>query len=132
MCFRENTMTLVEGVGGLLCPLTATETVADLALRLRIPLLIVTRRALGTLNHTLLTLEAAKSRGLAVAGVIVSETVPVEGVAQETCLEELQKRMSVPLLARLPYDSHQRKSRLADCENVDWWQLAGEYQSCRQ
>src|SRR5947209_7343548 len=46
---------LVEGVGGLCCPLTADATVADLAGRLRLPLVVVARRSLGTLNHTLLT-----------------------------------------------------------------------------
>ena len=55
---------LIEGVGGLLCPLTEDETVADLAVALRIPLVIVVRRSLGTLNHTLLTVEAALQRRL--------------------------------------------------------------------
>src|SRR5438067_1143262 len=64
---------LVEGVGGLLCPLTEDGTVADLVALLGLPLLIVARMSLGTLNHTLLTVEAARRRGLAVAGVVVSE-----------------------------------------------------------
>ena len=51
---------LVEGVGGLLCPLTERETVADLVRELALPLVVVARRSLGTLNHTLLTLEAAR------------------------------------------------------------------------
>jgi len=55
---------LVEGVGGLLCPLTERETVADLVRELRLPMIVVARRSLGTLNHTLLTLEVAQRRGL--------------------------------------------------------------------
>ncbi len=55
--FEPHTLTLIEGIGGLLCPLTEKETVADLAAVLRVPLLVVARRSLGTLNHTLLTLE---------------------------------------------------------------------------
>ena len=93
-------LVLVEGVGGLLCPLTETETVADLAAELGLPLLVVARRSLGTLNHTLLTLEVAWARRLRVAGVVVSETTPVAGAAEETNVEELRRRISVPLAGR--------------------------------
>jgi dethiobiotin synthetase len=93
---------LVEGVGGLLCPLTDEATVADLAAALGLPLLIVARRSLGTLNHTLLTLEAARGRGLRVAGVVVSETAPPAGLAERTNVDEL-RRLGVPVLAVLPY-----------------------------
>ena len=58
-------LVLVEGIGGLLCPLTEAETVADWAAELGLPLVVVARRSLGTLNHTLLTLEVAHSRRLA-------------------------------------------------------------------
>ena len=50
----------------------ATESVADLARALELPVLVVARRSLGTLNHTLLTLEAARGRNLPVVGVIVA------------------------------------------------------------
>src|SRR5262249_43300602 len=53
---------VVEGIGGLLCPLAEGTTVADLAVALDYPLVIVARRGLGTLNHTLLTAEAARLR----------------------------------------------------------------------
>ncbi len=52
---RPGVPVLAEGVGGLLCPLTEEETVADLVAGLGLPLVIVARRSLGTLNHTLLT-----------------------------------------------------------------------------
>ena len=63
---------VVEGAGGLLVPLAEGFCMADLAGRLGLPLVVVARAALGTINHTLLTLEAAEGRGLAVAGVVVS------------------------------------------------------------
>lgn len=96
---------LVEGVGGLLCPLTERETVADLALELALPLIVVARRSLGTLNHTLLTVEAAQHRGLRLAGIVVTATTPVQGVAEETVIEELRSRLDVPLLAVLPHQA---------------------------
>ncbi|MBW3540237.1 MAG: dethiobiotin synthase [Planctomycetes bacterium] len=68
---------LVEGVGGLLCPLTDSETVADLARDLNLPLVIVGRLGLGTINHTLLTFEAAEARGLTVAAIVLNEAEPV-------------------------------------------------------
>jgi dethiobiotin synthetase len=116
---------LVEGIGGLLCPLTEREAVADLALALGLPLVVVARRSLGTLNHTLLTLESAKARGLAVAGVVVSETTPPQTLAEETNVEELQRRLAVPLLAVVPYQSDE-SDIVAALESIDWWRLICE------
>jgi dethiobiotin synthetase len=61
-----------EGVGGLLVPLTPRYSVRDLAGELGLPLVIAARTGLGTINHTLLTVEAARSAGLEVAGVVMT------------------------------------------------------------
>lgn len=63
---------IVEGVGGLLVPLTSTFSVRDLAVALGLPVVIAARPSLGTINHTLLTLEAARSAGLRVAAVVLT------------------------------------------------------------
>jgi dethiobiotin synthetase len=63
---------IVEGVGGLLVPLTETFTVADLAVALGLPLVIAAGAGLGTINHTLLTLQAARSAGLDVSAVVLT------------------------------------------------------------
>jgi dethiobiotin synthetase len=63
---------VVEGVGGLLVPLTPSFSVCDLAVELGLPLLLVARPSLGTINHTLLTLAHARSRGLNVAAVVIN------------------------------------------------------------
>ena len=63
---------VVEGVGGLLCPIRDDFWVIHLAKMLQLPLVIVARAGLGTVNHTLLTLHAARSAGLTVAGVVVN------------------------------------------------------------
>jgi dethiobiotin synthetase len=114
-------LVLVEGVGGLLCPLTERETVADLAAELRLPLVVVARRALGTINHTLLTVEVAGRRGLPVAGVVVSETAPPRGAAEQTNVDELRKRLDVPLLAVVAHGA----ADAAELARVDWRRLAG-------
>jgi dethiobiotin synthetase len=61
-----------EGVGGLLVPLTPGYLIRDLALDLDLPLLVAARPGLGTINHTLLTLEAARAAGLEVAAVVIT------------------------------------------------------------
>jgi dethiobiotin synthetase len=68
----EDRVLIVEGVGGLLVPITPGYLVRDLAIDLGLPLLIAARTGLGTINHTLLTVEAARSAGLSVAGVVMT------------------------------------------------------------
>ncbi|MFN4257742.1 MAG: dethiobiotin synthase [Gemmataceae bacterium] len=115
---------LVEGVGGLLCPLTERETVADLAERLRWPLVVVARRSLGTLNHTLLTVAVAQQRGLRVAGVVVNETQPARGLAEETNVEELCKRLPIPVLTVVPHQVGSATGVASAIAAVDWQRLA--------
>ena len=69
---RERTRSSAEGVGGLLVPLTPGYLVRDLALDLGLPLVVAARPGLGTINHTLLTIEAARAAGLRVAGVVMT------------------------------------------------------------
>lgn len=63
---------VVEGVGGLLVPLTRDYLVRDLAVDLALPLVVAAGPGLGTINHTLLTLQAARAAGLTVAGVVLT------------------------------------------------------------
>jgi dethiobiotin synthetase len=93
----------VEGAGGLLVPLTRKMTMADLALRLDLPLLIVARTSLGTLNHTLLTVEVARRRGVKVAGVIFNHLVQRRGLAERTNPSVIKDFLSVPILGEIPY-----------------------------
>jgi dethiobiotin synthetase len=63
---------VVEGVGGLLVPLAPAYSVRDLACELALPVVVAARPGLGTINHTLLTLEAARCASLRVAGVVLT------------------------------------------------------------
>lgn len=121
---RPDQFLLVEGVGGLLCPVGERTTVADLACALELPLVIVARRALGTLNHTLLTLEAARARRLAVAGIVVNETTPPHSLAEETNVEELRRQTDSPILAVVPYQGDGETGEIAALEKVAWESLA--------
>jgi dethiobiotin synthetase len=64
---------LVEGAGGWLAPLTHAASVRDLAVELQFPVLIVARQQLGTINHTLLTLESIQQAGLPVQGIVLNQ-----------------------------------------------------------
>jgi len=69
---REERTLIVEGAGGLLSPLATELTVCDLAVALKLPLLIAARPGLGTVNHALLTLQAARAAGLSVRAVVLT------------------------------------------------------------
>lgn len=65
---------IVEGAGGILVPFEGSRTFIDLAAALGLPVLVVARPGLGTINHTLLTVEALKRRGLALAGIVINHS----------------------------------------------------------
>lgn len=96
---------LVEGAGGLLVGVTDDVLMADLAARWRLPVLIVARAGLGTLNHTLLTVEAARARGVPVVGVVVNGYPADPDVATRTNPAELARLCGVPVLGVVPETS---------------------------
>ncbi len=97
-------LTLVEGAGGLAVPLMKGRTNADLAKELDIPLLIVARPGLGTVNHTYLTVHYAKSKGLRVLGVILNySAAAMPGLAEKTNPGLMTEMTGIPVLGILPY-----------------------------
>ena len=107
---------LVEGVGGLLAPLYKRSTSVDLIRLLDIPLIVVARNALGTINHTLLTVEHARQKGLAVFGVILNCCSSDPDVSVETNHEVIRELSGVPFLGKVPF--------LAQTEETDGVALA--------
>ncbi len=69
---RAHDLLVCEGVGGLLVPITPGYLVRDLAIDLELPVVVAARAGLGTINHALLTVEAARAAGLGVAGVVMT------------------------------------------------------------
>jgi dethiobiotin synthetase len=92
---------VVEGVGGLLVPLTPDFLVRDLARELDFPLVVAARPGLGTINHTLLTLEAARSGGLRVASVVLTPWPPAPGEVERSNLDTIARLGEVEV-ATLP------------------------------
>ena len=95
---------VVEGAGGFLVPLSATQTGADLAVALDMPLLLVVGMRLGCLNHALLTAEAIRARGLRLAGWIANRVDP-DFLCPEENLAYLSSHLGAPLWADLPFSA---------------------------
>jgi len=93
----DDTTWIVEGAGGLLVPVNEMQTMADWIAYLGLPVLVVARSGLGTINHTLLTLEASRARGLRVAGVMMI------GEPNADNREAIEKYGHVPVVAEMPF-----------------------------
>jgi len=105
LCKRHRFM-LVEGAGGIMVPVTGRLLMADLAKILNLPVLIVARPGLGTVNHTLLTIEYAKSRDIQVAGVIINGLNESEaGTAEKTNPGLIEELSGIPVVGIIPYIS---------------------------
>ena len=94
---------VVEGAGGLLVPLTERETFADLAVALALPVVVVARAGLGTVNHTALTVEALRRRGLAVAAIVLNRTAPAEDPSVPHNAAEIARLTGIAPCAMLPF-----------------------------
>jgi len=99
----RNDLVLVEGAGGLLAPIFQHLTGVDLIRRLGIPLIIVARNALGTINHTLLTADLARRSGLDVLGIIINQCSPFPDLSAETTPGIIAEMSGLPLLGVMPY-----------------------------
>lgn len=95
---------LVEGAGGLMVPVRENYFVADMAKAMNLPLLIVARLGLGTINHSLLTVRQARAHGLKIAGIVLNDTVGGRrGLAESTNTEVVPALCRVPLLGVVPH-----------------------------
>lgn len=101
---------VVEGAGGLLVPLTDTDYVIDLAAQLYLPVILVARSTLGTINHTLLSIEALRRRGLPLAGVVVNGP---ETPHNRTAIERFGE---VNVIAEIPWLPELTRASLREIE----------------
>jgi dethiobiotin synthetase len=101
----QSDFVVVEGAGGLLVPIDRKHNMADLAGEWQLPMVIVARAGLGTINHTLLTIEAVRRRKLELAGVVINGYRPASAtLAEETNPEVIGRlaRMDIPVI--VPFD----------------------------
>jgi dethiobiotin synthetase len=100
---------IVEGAGGLLVPVNESETMADWIGLLGLPVVVVARTGLGTINHTLLTLEALRARALRVAGVLMNGA---QNADNRAAIEHYGR---VPVIGELPAMEALSSAALAAC-----------------
>jgi dethiobiotin synthetase len=96
-------ITIIEGAGGIMVPLRRRYLFLDLIKDLAVPVLIVSRPGLGTINHTLLTIEAARNRGIDIIGVIINcPDVMRRDVSAKTNPRLINELTGVPILGIVP------------------------------
>jgi dethiobiotin synthetase len=113
---------VVEGIGGLLVPIKREYFVSDLAADIGLPVIVVASAYLGTINHTLLTVEHARSKDLDVAGIIFNHPRKPEGtVAEKTNPDAIEDLAPVPVIGVMPYLKEMSISAIekAASENLD-------------
>jgi len=95
---------LVEGAGGLLVPIHANYTFLDLVRDLGLPLLIVARATLGTINHTALTVACAQNAGVPIWGIILNHSNPgSEGLVEKNNPTIIEQLTGIPVWGIIPY-----------------------------
>lgn len=109
---------LVEGTGGLLCPLTVEHTIADLISRWNRPALLVADAGLGTINHVLLSVEAARRRGIRLVGVLLNTTREDFDPSIATNAAEIAARIDVPVWGPIPFSKSAEMP--AEIASIDW------------
>ena len=107
-------LVVVEGAGGWLAPLDGRRTMADIAVTLRLPVILVVGMRLGCLNHALLTAAAIGRSGARLAGWVANRIDPAMAMFEEN-LAALQERLGAPPLVCLPHleDEAAAASRIA-------------------
>jgi dethiobiotin synthetase len=130
----DSDVMIIEGIGGLLVPMDEKHTFLDAAADMKSPAVIVARPALGTINHTLLTLQALRSRNIPIAGVVINRyPTDTPNLAEETNPRAIEKWGKVPILAIVPdtpipktISPHPIPAAILDSLRlVDWPRLAG-------
>ncbi len=95
---------VVEGIGGIMVPVTKDYYVVDLAKEFSLPLLIVIKPGLGTINHTMLTVNYALEAGLEVAGIVINYSRPPDNsLAEKTNPKVLEEICPIPIIGTFPY-----------------------------
>lgn len=105
---------IVEGAGGLMVPLSGGLLIADLAREIGLPLLVVARPGLGTINHTVLTCFAAQQMGLRVAGVIVNGMPDNPGPAEKSAPHHIGSLCGAPVLGIWPQRNEADEMEIVD------------------
>lgn len=99
---NPNRLTIIEGAGGLLAPICENYRILDLIKELKFATLVVCRTGLGSVNHTLLTLDRLRQEKINLLGIVANHTTPDTDIAAATFITQLSEFDQVPILGELP------------------------------
>ncbi|MBU0629642.1 MAG: dethiobiotin synthase [Candidatus Margulisbacteria bacterium] len=102
---KRRQMVLVEGVGGVAVPISTNYCVIDLIKELKLPVIIVARAGLGTINHTLLTVGALKDQEIEIMGIIINGFRGKE-LSERTNAQMIEELSGVPVIGRLKWEKN--------------------------
>lgn len=94
---------VVEGIGGLMVPIRDGIFLSDLIVRLGMPALIVARGSMGTINHTLLTVEYARSKGIKIGGLIINMSKKEIGLQEDSSIKLLKRLSGIDKIYIVPF-----------------------------
>jgi dethiobiotin synthetase len=121
---KNNDLTIVEGIGGLMVPIYKKENkvfyVLDMILKMRLPVIVVTRPNLGTINHTLMTLNILKNNKVNVAGIIFNHTSRVKrDISEKTNPGIIEELSGVKVLGVMGYNKDRDKRRIKWLKKIE-------------
>lgn len=118
---------LVEGAGGLLVPLTEEFLMIDLISQMNIPAILVSAAGLGTVNHTLLSIEAMKKRNLKIAGIVINKMPVNPSIVEKDNVKTIEQMGGIPVIAVIREFAFLRKYKnLSDCPENEFADFANQ------
>jgi len=106
---ETSNLLVVETAGGVLSPMSDNDTMADFVKHYEMPVILVSKNYLGSINHTLLCIEVLKNRGIPILGIVMNGEA---NAASETFIEEYGK---MPIIARVPHFAELKKAAIKEC-----------------
>jgi dethiobiotin synthetase len=100
---KKHEALIIEGAGGLFVPIKRNYLMIDLIAAIGVPIVIVARPGLGTINHTLLSCQAARAKNIGIAGIIINNYPPKPSTAERTNPDMIRRYARAPLLGVVPH-----------------------------
>lgn len=105
---------LIEGAGGWRVPISPRETMADIAIKLNLPVILVVGLRLGCINHALLTVEAIRRDGLSIAGWVGNQLLSQPMGFLDENVQTLKSAIGAPCIGILPFGAHSKPNELSN------------------
>lgn len=127
---KETNFVIVEGIGGIRVPITKDIDVLSLAKAFNLPVIIVAKSKLGTINHTLLTIDATRQSGLSLAAVLINGYDETGDLAEKTNTAIIKELGKVEIMAVVPFDDTTNMKKfvigqkiLKPLQNINWLKI---------